>query len=561
MLLMAKDMHASAVRPSIDFMIVTPLPEEMSALKALLPPPGKIFSDEYGAFCEWVSLQCENENFVRLLATIPNDTANLPVANLIHHCSQKWHVEAFILMGIAGGVQKISLGDVQVARYVYQWDAKRKEKENGVELSPVPHDAGTWGVSTANLLLCDDVRYTRWRQACATRRPTINTEAHTPPSQPELHIDNLATGDAVVDSEKIRNQIAGFDRKLQTVETESAGFISAIRTIASTAKILVVRGISDLAAGKSELDKTSHGEWRRYAASNAAEAVLALLEIKSKQYQSVDIKIPICASNSHLTQKVLFEVYSKDSEDYYLQRDVDVWLARVSKSHNVWLYGKSGVGKTTVTQRYMKNETDTFFYMNLGATGSCTLKEVLLYMIESLSDHFGLPKPSLNRSIGAPALADRLLQLINNSLEKIGNHTVICFDEFAVNEKFLPEFIKLLIAVLRQHTAKSVTLIFNTLFHPKEKFETFQPAQLERVYIRKILPWTTEELLKLVTLINNALKVIGIEIPRSEQNLLIAPSEGSPRFIKRTVSNYCLLKEANSMITWADAVALTRGEI
>jgi nucleoside phosphorylase len=84
---------------------------------------------------------------------------------------------------------------------------------------------------------------------------------------------DFASGNLVVDSTTKRNKLLELNRWFQAVETEAAGMMQAIHSAVGGAGAFVVRGLSDWAAGKSELDKESKGAFRELAARSAAEFV------------------------------------------------------------------------------------------------------------------------------------------------------------------------------------------------------------------------------------------------------------------------------------------------
>ena len=526
----------------IDFLIITPLPEEMNALMQLMPPPDVAEADENFAFYGWCSLTNENAQLVSVVALIPSDTANLPVANLIHNACKKWQPKSFVIVGIAGGIQKINLGDVIVARYIFQWDAKRKHKDHGIELSPVPHDAGTWGVNKANLFISNQTRYENWRNVCSKK--ALNDSERiigTIYNPPTLHVDNAATGDAVIDSEESKQQLASIDRKLLIVETEAAGFVSAVRALGNT-RILVIRGVSDLAAQKSALDNQSSGFWRRYAAHNACLAMLELLLFNFKNSETPKIE-PAIKELELLPKLVLFEVYSKECEPYYIQREADIWISSAAQTHNIWIYGNSGTGKTTSIFRYANQSNSKICYVNLGACGTCSLKDSIGYILDTLSEFFDLPDYKSSKALTVPVAARRMSEMINENLSRIDSRIIIYLDEFSFEENVLSKFIQIIFAVLRQQKSKNVTIFVSTLFHPKEKMPTFGSAHLDGTMLYHMKIWNSEDIIKLIKMSRTVLRGKFSILSQDIENI-VQQAQGSPRFIKRFFHHLLLLHAA-----------------
>lgn len=546
---------------NIDYLIATPLPEEMAALVAAMPKATAKASDSLCAYYYWAQVADTNGVSKSIVAVLPSDMANIPMANLVHMAVQRWKPKHFVLIGIAGGIQKVNLGDVIVARYVFQWDAKRKEKDDKVESSLVPHDAGTWGVNCANLFLSQPERYLEWQTACTNSLTVIGGTVST--KYPELHIDNIATGDAVVDSKNTRERIISADRKLLGVETEAAGFVSAATAAVNKPKILIIRGISDLAAAKSELDVSSGGQWRKYAANNAVQALLAIIELSvncSLEKDTSKQRI-LTKPDEELVNSVLFEAYHSKHIRYYLKRDIDDLLADYAPSHSLWLSGPSGVGKTTSAQKYMEDfHCGNWHQIDFGATGSCTLKELLLYIIDNLIDRYSLDdKVSHSKVVTAPALADRISQIINNSLSRLNRDIVLHFDEFAMSGRLLTDFLGHMVSILRKHKASNVKFIITTLFDPKNVLTPTQISQMERVYLRQMELWSIQEIRQLIVLIRNALHSLSVRLSDQDIETVASASKGSPRFVKRVFRNYLLRRNQNSQpISWVDSITMAQ---
>ena len=181
-------------------------------------------------------------------------------------------------MGIAGKVsEKVKLSDVVVGRHVLQWDAKRKEQavrggETETNYSITPAPSAQWGANLANLAKSDKNVYGEWQAQCVKDKPSGLDKG-----VPELHVEDIASGSATIDSEAMREMLEHLSRYLFAVETEAAAALNAFHSRDPSALSILIRGISDLSAGKGESDAVGQGAWRRYAARNAAKLLVSLL--------------------------------------------------------------------------------------------------------------------------------------------------------------------------------------------------------------------------------------------------------------------------------------------
>jgi nucleoside phosphorylase len=268
-----------AMEPSsIDVLVLTPLAEELKALRAELGQPDIEDADNNFAYVSWQHVELKGRTNGCVVAVIPPDKDQLPAGNATHLALATWSPRCFALMGIAGKINnKVKLGDVVVARHVIQWDAKRKEQARpyskaraSYSITPIP--IGGWGPNISNLLKSNDEKYKRWVEHCIRDRPP---EAEQ--SFPTLHVEDIASGSATIDSEEMVRMLSHLSRHLYAVETEAAAALTAFSSRAPGIAPIVIRGISDPSTNKSQSDAIGEGAWRNYAASNAAKLLVCLL--------------------------------------------------------------------------------------------------------------------------------------------------------------------------------------------------------------------------------------------------------------------------------------------
>lgn len=263
----------------IDILVLTPLPEELAALRGELGQAGDDVANNYFSYVIWRHVDIKDRaGGGCLIAVMPLEKDQIPAGNTTHLALNKWSPRCFALMGISGRLStKVQLGDVVVGRHVLHWDAKRKERARAGEesqpaysLTPVP--TASWGANLGNLLKSDTQRYEEWKAHCARDRPL-----DLPERELELHVEDIASGSATIDSETERQRLSGLSRYLFAVETEAAAALSAFHQRNPNAPSILIRGVSDPSDGKSESDAVGGGAWRRYAARNAAKLLVYFL--------------------------------------------------------------------------------------------------------------------------------------------------------------------------------------------------------------------------------------------------------------------------------------------
>jgi nucleoside phosphorylase len=186
------------------------------------------------------------------------------------------------LCGIGGGmrIEKYKLGDVVIAPEVnYRRFTKVQEDGSfGAENFNVPASEG--GRALAQRFLSDHPNSKKIQSVLNDGDLFA------------VHSEKILSWDLVLDHPETRERLlTAVDRQLAVVEMEGAGFLKAVASHANhfinrpwrTEKVggadaLIVRGISDPAAGKAATD-TGSKPWRRIAARNAAQTVVLILDI------------------------------------------------------------------------------------------------------------------------------------------------------------------------------------------------------------------------------------------------------------------------------------------
>lgn len=174
---------------------------------------------------------------------------------------------ALIFVGIAGSLKpaKVHLGDVVVASKVYAYHGGKSAER----FRPRPE------AFSPSHTLEQDARHVR-RMGAWLRR--LGAERSSTPS---VHFDPIATGDVVIDGEGggVRRLISAHYDDAVAVEMEGAGVLAAAH-LSSDVPALIVRGISDLASGKSVSDGRG---WQVTASAHAAAFAAEVISVTSSR--------------------------------------------------------------------------------------------------------------------------------------------------------------------------------------------------------------------------------------------------------------------------------------
>lgn len=188
---------------------------------------------------------------------------NIDMALATERAIQHWSPDIAILCGIAGGIKDVQKGDVAIARSAFNYDSG-KESDNGFLPRPVEYHFSEELLAYAQLVQRSDA----WKKRCTDGAPHA-----------QVHIASVAAGDKVVAAVEnaTYERITQFLSHCKFLEMEAAGFGLAIQRHRNL-HALVVRGISDLCAGKAESDREGV-DWQAVAAERASAVGVEMLFI------------------------------------------------------------------------------------------------------------------------------------------------------------------------------------------------------------------------------------------------------------------------------------------
>ena len=276
-----------AGRVLVDVAIITILREEYEAvlrlLKRIRPVVGSATLDNQHA---WVVGEVDapqvQEPYTVALAMSPRagtDAAVIATKNTL----QAFDPRCVLVVGIAGGLEDLNLGDVVVADRICAYEYGKIE-HGGFE-------------PRGDLDSPTDAALTSAASTLAVRHPGWYSELDQPEElrrlSPQIVVGHVASGDKVVDNptDAFFASVMLSRPKLRAVEMEGAGAAAAIqdaREMQRSVSFGMIRGISDLPpgggsqadgkAGRSAQTKTRDA-WKARASATAAAAAVQLIRL------------------------------------------------------------------------------------------------------------------------------------------------------------------------------------------------------------------------------------------------------------------------------------------
>lgn len=256
------------MEPPIDFLIITPLPDERNAVlekltAAKLPPDGKDIRVYFGADLPFASPEGHDTSY-KIIVTPLLGMGRIEAANATGDAIRRWQPRYILLVGIAGGYAKqgVRLGDVLISEQIADYELQKKTRAG---------DQIRWSVHRVDPQLLgatQNILDQSWMDRLSVKRPRRG--------RPQIRFGPICTGDKVIAANGLAEQHMDVWKKLIGVEMESGGVASAAFQAVTRPGFFMIRGVSDLA--DSQKDSPTVQRWRAYACDVAASFTIGLLQ-------------------------------------------------------------------------------------------------------------------------------------------------------------------------------------------------------------------------------------------------------------------------------------------
>jgi nucleoside phosphorylase len=262
--------------PQVDIALITVLPEEYRAVLGHLERhhgaagttrhPNR-YSWEFGEISSF------SQRTYRVVLGMAGNQGTSGDLLIVRETIEAFHPTYVLLVGIAGGLERLRRGDVVVSSCVYGYEYG--EVDTGFR--PRPHWVYHTDSAITTAAATMEVRHPRWYEA-------LN---RAPLSPPRIHVGPVASGNKVVDdlSEPTFQPVLQFWPGLVAVEMDGLGAAEAIHEAnerGHAVNFAMLRGISDtrrLAARSARRSRQTaqRDRWKLAAAEAAAELAIQLI--------------------------------------------------------------------------------------------------------------------------------------------------------------------------------------------------------------------------------------------------------------------------------------------
>lgn len=286
-------------------------------------------------------------------------------------------LKAVIMVGICFGFDdsKQQIGDVIVSKSIRNYETRRIGRDQEIPRGST-YQADKCLVNAFNNLMLT------WENI------GIDNEMK------KLQIGDYISGEQLVDNKEARDKLRSETPEAKAGEMEGNGVVAACQS----ARIpwILVKAICDFADGDKSKKKTRKQE---IAASSAAHCCEAAFE-QLTAFESIGISLSTVAlrtANANTTFQdkeenydVLFELYKNEYAPFYLRRGVDHEVESYLSSHSLWVYGVSGVGKSTSISHALLSKGRKVLLINMaGIPENSSLEEIFKWIYNEVAGVVG----------------------------------------------------------------------------------------------------------------------------------------------------------------------------
>ena len=416
-------------------------------------------------------------------------------------------IKAVIMVGICFGFDesKQQIGDVVVSDSIKNYETRRIGNDKEIPRGDTYH---------ADKCLLN-----------AFRNLTISWENIGIDNQKKkLLFGGYVSGEQLVDNKSVRDNLLKETPEAKAGEMEGNGMVAACES--ARKPWILVKAICDFADGDKGKDKHQRQSIAAFSSAHCCEAALGqMTAFESLGISKVDESSSPVKSESF---DVLFELYRKEYEPFFLQRKIDKIVEQYLSCHSLWIYGVSGVGKSTSISHALLSKGRKILLINMaGIRTNCTLEDIFEWIYIEIA-----------QVVGETSLAPNSYQLCIRKIIGLldthfaGQSVYVLVEELPftgeVFKEFVYSFSSLVVSDKLTGAAADVHFVLSSIDNPIQ----YVPQTLQKIKsMMKFLEfglWSDGECHALIDLIGNHLSVPAVK----ERQYLIDKCGHLPRPIK-----------------------------
>ena len=228
---------------------------------------------------------------------------------------------------------------------------------------------------------------------------------------------------------------------------------------------------------------------------------------------------------------VLFDTYTHQAEQHYIERREDAIIKAAVNSSNIWINGPAGVGKTASLRRLVSREGWVFHHQILDGLRGLDARQLIREICNSLHEKLGCEEV-LPHDVSDIAL----MRSFRKAFEVLANHKTLSLLIEEIPLKSSEEYAKFIeycyqLALLGESMNDSGRIIwlFSSIRDPLAELPEASAKLLEKIQFISFTIWNDRDLLGLVEMINLNLNSC---LTSEQAEFITSKSHGSPRFVK-----------------------------
>ena len=400
---------------------------------------------------------------------------------------QEWsHIKAVMMVGICFGFddEKQQIGDVVVSSAIRNYETRRMGATE-----EIPRGS-TYQTDKCLLNAFNNLKLS-WENIGIDNQ------------KKNMTLGLYISGEQLVDNKTVRNQLLSESPEAKAGEMEGNGLVAACESVRKP--WILVKAICDFADGNKGKDKNMR---QAIAAASSVNCCAAVLE-QATAFKAIGIS-SVCGRqpSSHPCNTVheehfdvLFEIYKKEYEPFYVNRAIDMAVESYLESQSLWIYGLSGVGKSTAILHALNLMRKPILLVNMASISPySTLEEIFEWIYVEVAAIVG------DTSIAPPSYQlciRRIISLLDSYYT--GQEVYVLVEEIPFTgdsfKNFVSSFSSLVVSDALIGQSAKVHFVLSSIENPLPHVPIFQQKVKSIVKFLEFDRWAEDECIRLIELI------------------------------------------------------------
>lgn len=399
---------------------------------------------------------------------------------------QEWsHIKAVMMVGICFGFddKKQQIGDIVISSAIRNYETRRMGATE-----EIPRGS-TYQTDKCLLNAFNNLKLS-WEN--------IGIDNQTKNMTLGLYI----SGEQLVDNKTVRNRLLSESPEAKAGEMEGNGLVAACES--ARKPWILVKAICDFADGNKGKDKNKR---QAIAAASSANCCAAVLE-QATAFEAIGVSSvsgrqlsshPCNINEEHFD--VLFEIYKKDYELFYVKRAIDKTVESYLESQSLWIHGLSGVGKSTAILHALNRMGKPILLVNMASISpNSTLVEIfewIYFEVAAIVGENSIAPPSYQLCIR------RIISLLDSYYT--GQEVYVLVEEIPFTgdsfKDFVSSFSSLVVSDALIGQSAKVHFVLSSIENPLPHVPIFQQKVKSIVKFLEFDRWAEDECIRLIELI------------------------------------------------------------